>query len=141
MENIKNDQISGEGNEYDVDDSEEEGEEEGDTKEKGIKQGVNRSNVSPSANFNLRININPSPSSMSNKSHSSRKPQKYGADQATQQYHGETDDSEPDQLDKFFNKRSSMDQPTQYLVDEVDSGEEGDLFVIFLSSYFLIAML
>jgi hypothetical protein len=140
MGNIKNNQISDEGNEYDVDDGEEEGEEEVDTKEKGIKQGVNRSNVSPSASFSLRININPSPTSLSDKSRSSRRPQKYGADQATQQYHAETDGSESDQSDRFVNKRSSMDQPTQYLDDEEDSEEKGDLFVIFLSSYFIIAM-
>jgi hypothetical protein len=128
MENIENSQISCEKNEYDVDDGEEEEAEEADIREKGIMQGVNRSNVSPSANFSLQININPSSTSLSEKNSSSSRPQKYEADQATQQYHAETDGSESDQSERFVNKRSSMDQPTQQYHAEENSKEEGDLF-------------
>lgn len=132
-ENVENNQISGEENEYDVDDDGEEG-----SKEKEFKSKINTLSVSPSVGFSLQMNINPSPSSMSKNNSSSnnviQKPLKYGADQATQQYHCETDGSESDQSEEPVPRRSSMDQPTQYVIEEDDVEEEGDIFVIILLS-------
>jgi hypothetical protein len=128
-ENVDNNQISGEENEYDVDDGGEEG-----IKEKEIKPKINTLNVSPSVGFSLQMNINPTPSSSSSSNNVIREPPKYGADQATQQYHCETDGSESDQSDEPVPRRSSMDQPTQYVVEEDDIEEEGDIFVIILLS-------
>lgn len=125
--NVENNHISGEENGNDVDYDGEEG-----SKEKEIKPKIDTFNVSPSVGFCFQMNINPSPSSSSGSNNVIREPPKYGADQATQQYHCETDGSESDQSEEPVPRRSSMDQPTQYVVEEDDIEEEGDIFLIIL---------